>query len=138
MEFFRNLFWGSSNKSKEEIKLYFDRLKKSYLKLKINGESTCKELITSSNKEIYNCLALKFKNEVINLNDYSFVLINSDSNNLIEIKLKLNDNISKYLNINTIDIYFLNLKEDNIKNKEVNKIISKDFIQSSLISKFYN
>jgi len=86
------------------------------------------------NSEIYSCLALKFKDEVINMNDYSFVLINNESSNLIEIKLKYNDKISNFLTKNTIDIYFLNLKEIDEKNREVNKIINNEIMQKRVIS----
>ena len=128
------LFETSPTKSGEYIKLYFDRLKKSYLKLKITDESTCKNILTANSTEIYKCLELIFKDDIINMNDYSFVLINHDSNNLIEIKLKFNDKINKFLTKNTIKIYFLNLKEDEQKLKEVNKIITNEVIQNNLTS----
>jgi len=134
MNFLSNLIWSNSKKFREDIKLYFDRLKKSYLKLKISEEFTCKDIINMKNSEIYSCLALKFKDEVINMNDYSFVLINNESSNLIEIKLKYNDKISNFLTKNTIDIYFLNLKEIDEKNREVNKIINNEIMQKRVIS----
>lgn len=111
--FFRGIFGKEEDACKEgEYKFYMCPSKTKFIKVLINPNTTCFEIFQNYQSEIISILeSINLKSEednVVHLDDFSFVLIHNDTVNYTYIYLKLISCPHKFLQNNTsINLYFL-------------------------------
>lgn len=129
LDFFKKIMPNFSNKKSNEhsnndnIKLYLDRKKKTFIQIKIKPDSTCQEIHSAYHSEIlsdisqlysasnYNNIAVNQFSKSFNSKDYNFIVIDEE-NKFIEIKMKEIDCPMKYMVKPSVNLYYLNIGKE--------------------------
>jgi hypothetical protein len=122
MPFFPNKR-NNENINNDNIRLYLDRKKKSFIPIQIKPDSTCQEIHSKYHSGIltdvsqlysasnFNSLSVNQFSKNFNSKDYNFIIID-DENRFIEIKMKEIDCPMKYMIKQTVNLYYLNIGKD--------------------------
>lgn len=122
INFFKNIFHNSNqkkaqiSKSDDVTRIYFDRLKRTYLELKIPKEFSCQDIHSNYHNEILGELMRNNSSvtgngnysKILNANEFAFMILD-DENPYTEIKLKMKDVPGKFIKKKTINLYYLNM-----------------------------
>jgi len=127
--FFKNIFTptnnkksASSNRNDDKNKIYFERNKANFLEVTIFKEYTCQDIHSQYHSEILSELMRQNSfssssgyNRILNSNEFAFIIID-DENPFCEIKLKMKDTPTRFMNKPSINLYYLNINQN--KNDE--------------------